>query len=327
MKIAINGLGRIGRLVLRNALDAGVNVVAVNDLTDVKTLAYLIRYDSVHGIYNKRVEVGEGFLKIGGKKILVLSEKDPARLPWKNLAIDTVVESTGFFTDRNGAGKHLTAGAKRVVISAPAEDPDVTIVMGVNEEMLKKEHRIISMASCTTNALAPVAKALDNAFGIRKGFMTTVHAYTASQGIVDKPDKHMRRGRAGALNIVPTTSGATKAVIEVIPKLRGKLDGLAMRVPVPSGSIVDFVVEVEKAPLNKEQVNSVLKQAAAGPMNGILGYTEDEVVSTDILGNTHSSIVDGLSTMVMGNTIKVLSWYDNEYGYAHRLAEFASRLK
>ncbi len=327
MKIAINGLGRIGRLVLKSGLDEGVNFVVVNDLTDINTLAYLIKYDSVYGVYDKKVEVGKGFLKIGGKKIMVLSERDPANLPWKKLGIDVVVESTGLFTDRDGAGKHLQAGAKKVVISAPAKNPDKTIVMGVNDDQLRKEHKIISMGSCTTGGLAPVAKVLDDAFGIKKGFMTTVHAYTASQGLVDRPEKKMRRGRAAAVNIVPTTSGATQAVVEVIPKLKGKLTGLAMRVPVPSGSIVDFVAELEK-PANAQTVNAVLKKAAStGRMHGILGYTEDEIVSHDILGNKNSSIVDGLSTMVIGNTVKVLSWYDNEFGYAHRLAEFVKRVR
>lgn len=327
MKIAINGLGRIGRLVLKSGLDEGVNFVAVNDLTDLSTLAYLLKYDSVYGVYDKKVEVGKGFLKIGGKKILVFSEKDPAALPWKKLGIDVVVESTGVFRDRDGASKHLQAGAKRVVISAPAKNPDMTAVLGVNDEQLKKEHKIISMGSCTTGALAPVAKVLDDNFGIRKGFMTTVHAYTASQGLVDKPSRKLRRGRAAAVNIVPTTSGATEAVVEVIPKLKGKLTGLAMRVPVPSGSIVDFVAELEK-PADAKTVNAVLRSAASsGRLHGILGYTEDEIVSTDILGNRNSSIVDGLSTMAIGNTVKVLSWYDNEFGYAHRLAEFVKRLR
>ncbi len=325
MKVAINGLGRIGRLVLKSGLDEGVNFIAINDLTDPKTLAYLIKYDSVYGRYDKTVEVGKDFIKIGNKKILVFAEKDPANLPWKKLGIDVVIESTGFFTDRENASKHLKAGAKRVVISAPAKNPDATIVCGVNDNVLKDSHKILSMASCTTNGLAPVARVLEDNFGIRKGFMTTAHAYTSDQDLVDAPHKKMRRGRAAAINIVPTNSGATDAVIEVIPKLKGKLMGLALRVPVPSGSIVDFVAELEKN-VTVEQVNNVLKKAASGSMKGILGYTEDEIVSTDIIGDKHSSIVDGLSTMAMGNMVKVLAWYDNEFGYSHRLAEFVKKL-
>jgi glyceraldehyde 3-phosphate dehydrogenase len=325
MKVAINGLGRIGRLVLKSGLDEGVNFVAINDLTDPKTLAYLIKYDSVYGRYDKEVEAGKDFIKIGNKKILVFAEKDPANLPWKKLGIDVVVESTGFFTDREGASKHLKAGAKRVVISAPAKNPDATIVCGVNDHVLKPSHKILSMASCTTNGLAPVARVLEDEFGIKKGFMTTAHAYTSDQDLVDAPHKKLRRGRAAAINIVPTNSGATDAVIEVIPKLKGKLMGLALRVPVPSGSIVDFVAELEKN-VTAEEVNAALKKAANGRMKGILGYTEDEIVSTDIVGDKHSSIVDGLSTMAMGNMVKVLAWYDNEFGYAHRLAEFVKKL-
>ncbi len=327
MKIAINGLGRIGRLVLRNGLKLGLNFVAFNDLTDTKTLAYLIKYDSVHGTLDEKVEAGEGFIKLGSKKIPVFSEKDPEKLPWKKLGVDVVIESTGFFTDRDGAMKHINAGAKKVIISAPAKNPDKTIVIGVNEEVLKKSDKIISMGSCTTNCLAVVAKVLDENYGIKKGFMTTVHAYTASQGLVDKPDKKLRRGRAAAVNIVPTTSGATKSVVEVIPSLKGKLDGLAMRVPVPAGSIVDFVAELEKTPRDVKEVNSILKKESTGKLKGILEYTDDEIVSSDVIGNTNSSIVDGLSTMLIGNTVKVLSWYDNEYGYSHRLAEFAKILQ
>lgn len=325
MRIAINGLGRIGRLVLKSGLDEGVNFVAINDLTDPKTLAYLIKYDSVYGKYDKSVEAGKDFIKIGNKKILVFAEKDPANLPWKKLGIDVVVESTGLFTDRDNASKHLKAGAKRVVISAPAKNPDATIVCGVNEKTLKPSHKILSMASCTTNGLAPVARVLEDEFGIKKGFMTTAHAYTSDQDLVDAPHKKLRRGRAAAINIVPTNSGATDAVIEVIPSLKGKLMGLALRVPVPSGSIVDFVAELNKS-VTAEEVNAALKKAANGRLKGILEYTEDEIVSTDIIGNKNSSIVDGLSTMAMGNMVKVLAWYDNEFGYSHRLAEFVKML-
>lgn len=326
MKVAINGLGRIGRLVLKSGLEAGINFVAVNDLTDPKTLAYLIKYDSVYGRYDKEVETGKDFIKIGNKKILVLAEKDPANLPWKKLGVDVVIESTGFFTDRDGASKHLTAGAKRVIISAPAKNPDCTIVCGVNDDKIKNSDKIISMASCTTNGLTPVAKVLDDEFGIVKGFMTTAHAYTSDQDLVDAPHRKLRRGRAAAINIVPTTSGATDAVTEVIPSLKGKLVGLALRVPVPSGSIVDFVAELEKE-VTKDEINNAFKKAAAsGKLKGILKYTEDEIVSTDVIGEKHSSIVDGLSTMVIGNTVKVLAWYDNEFGYAYRLAELVKKL-
>lgn len=326
MKVAINGLGRIGRLVLKSGLDQGVNFIAVNDLTDPKTLAYLIKYDSVYGIYDKEVEAGKDFIKIGGKKIQVFAEKDPATLPWKQLGIDVVIESTGFFTDRENASKHLSAGAKKVIISAPSKDPDATIVLGVNDNLIKKEYKIYSMASCTTNGLAPVAKVLDDEFGIVKGFMTTAHAYTSDQDLVDAPHKKLRRGRAAAMNIVPTTSGATEAVTQAIPKLRGKLVGLALRVPVPSGSIVDFVAELEQE-VDRDTINNAFKKAAGGKMKGILQYTEDEIVSSDVLRTKFSSIVDGLSTMVIGNTVKVLAWYDNEYGYAHRLAEFIKKLR
>lgn len=326
MKVAINGLGRIGRLVLKSGLEEGINFVAVNDLTDPKTLAYLIKYDSVYGPYDKEVEAGKDFIKIGNKKIMVLAEKDPANLPWKKLGIDIVVESTGFFTDRENANKHLLAGAKRVIISAPAKNPDCTIVCGVNDDKIKNSDKIISMASCTTNGLTPVAKVLDDEFGIVKGFMTTAHAYTADQDLVDAPHKKLRRGRAAAINIVPTTSGATESVAEAIPSLKGKLNGIALRVPVASGSIVDFVAELEQE-VTKEQVNNAFKKAAAsGKLKGILKYTEDEIVSTDIIGEKHSSIVDGLSTMVIGNTVKVLAWYDNEFGYAYRLAQLVKKL-
>ena len=325
MKVAINGLGRIGRLVLKSGLEEGVNFVAINDLTDPKTLAYLIKHDSVYREYDKEVEAGKDFIKIGNKKILIFAEKDPANLPWKKLGIDVVVESTGFFTDREGASKHLKAGAKKVVISAPAKDPDVTIVMGVNDKDLKSSHKIISMASCTTNGLAPVAKVLEDEFGIEKGFMTTAHAYTSDQDLVDAPHKKLRRGRAAAINIVPTNSGATDAVIEVIPSLKGKLVGLALRVPVPSGSIVDFVAELKKD-ATAEQVNNAFKKAASGKMKGILEYSEEEIVSTDILGTKYSSIVDGLLTMSIGNIVKVFAWYDNEFGYSRRLAVFLKEL-
>jgi len=329
MRVAINGLGRIGRAVLKIALEKKVNVVAVNDLTDTKTLAYLIKYDSVYGNYNKKVDFGKNFLKINGKKIRVLAEPNPEKLPWRKLGVDVVVESTGFFTDRVGAGKHLKAGCKKVLISAPAENPDMTVVLGVNDKELKKEHKIISVASCTTNCLTPIAKILNDKFEIKRGFMTTIHAYTGDQRLLDAPHKKLRRGRSAGINIVPTTTGATKAVAEVIPDLKGKLNGLAIRVPVACGSLVDFVAEL-RYPVTVEQVNKVLKEASLKELKGILQYTEDEIVSSDIIGNPHSSIVDSFSTQVIGNAgnlVKILSWYDNEYGYSCRMVELIKRLK
>ncbi len=324
MKVAINGLGRIGRAIFKIGLEKGINFIAINDLADFKNLAYLIKYDSVYGNYDKKIETGNDFIKINNKKISVFSEADPEKLPWKKLKIDVVIESTGFFTAREGAEKHIKAGAQKVLISAPAENPDITIVPGVNESKLKKEHKIISMGSCTTNCLAPLAKVLNDEFGIKKGFMTTIHAYTPNQNILDSPHKKLRRGRAGAINIVPTTSGATTSVIEVIPELKGKIDGLAIRVPVACGSIVDFVAELNKK-FSKEQINKVFKKSALGKLKGILSYTEDEIVSSDIIGNPHSSIVDGLSTQVIGDLVKVLAWYDNEYGYSCRMIDMLKK--
>jgi glyceraldehyde 3-phosphate dehydrogenase len=332
MRIAINGLGRIGRHVLKLALERGIEVVAINDLTDVKTLAYLIKYDSVYGIYNRRIEVGEDCLLINSKKIKVYSKKNPEDLPWKELEIDLVIESTGIFKDREKAGLHLIAGAKKVIISAPSTDPDIMLVLGVNDNQLKAKHRIISMASCTTNCLAPVAKVLNEKFGIRRGFMTTIHAYTNDQKILDVPHKKLRRARAAAQNIIPTTSGATSAVERVMPALRGKLNGLALRVPVACGSIVDFVCELKK-PVTVKQVNKELESAAIKGMRGILQYTEDEIVSSDVIKNSHSSIVDGLSTQIIsdkrekGNFVKILSWYDNEYGYSSRIVDLIKMIK
>jgi len=320
MKVAINGLGRIGRAVLKIGLEKGVNIVAVNDLTDSKTLAYLIKHDSVYGVYNKKIKLRNNFINIDNKKIKILKQKNPENLAWKDLGVDVVVESTGIFKNREGAEKHLKAGAKKVLISAPAKNPDITIVPGVNDNKLKKKYKIISLASCTTNCLAPVVKVLNDSFGVKKGFMTTVHAYTGGQNIIDSPQKKLRRGRAGAINIVPTTSGATTSVVEVIPSLKGKLDGLALRVPVACGSIVDFVAELKKS-VSKEQINNTFKKAANGKMKEILKYSEEELVSSDILGDSHSSIVDGLLTQTNGNLIKVLAWYDNEYGYSCRMVD------
>jgi len=326
MKVSINGLGRIGRAILKIALDKRIDVVAVNDLVDTKTLVYLIKHDSVYGNYNKKVTIGRDFLNINGKKIKVFSEKDPSKLPWKRLGVDIVIEATGFFTDRKDAEKHLKAGAEKVIISANSENPDIMIVLGANEDKLKSEHKIISMASCTTNCLAPLAKVLNDVFGIKKGFMTTVHAYTATQGLLDMPNKKLAKGRAAGINIIPTTSGATTATSIVIPELKGKIDGLAFRVPVACGSIIDFTVELKKLASIK-QINNSLKKAASGKLQGIMQYTEDDLVSSDIIGNPNSSIINGKSTQVIGNMVKVLSWYDNEWGYSCRMIDLLKMLK
>jgi glyceraldehyde 3-phosphate dehydrogenase len=326
VKIAINGLGRIGRAVLKIALDKKLDVVAVNDLTSVESLVYLIKYDSVYGNYPDKVEGGKDFIKINNKKIRVFSEKEPEKLPWRGLGVDVLIESTGVFTDREGASKHIKAGAKRVIITAPGKNPDITVVLGVNENQLKKEHKIISMASCTTNCLAPIVKVLNDNFKIEKGYMTTVHAYTNDQVILDVPHKKLRRGRAGAINLIPTTSGATTSVTEVIPELKGKLDGLAIRAPVACGSITDFVAVLKKS-VTREQVNEALKKASQGEMKGVLFYSEDELVSSDVIRNPNSSIVDSILTQSNGNLVKVLSWYDNEYGYSNRIVDLIKLLK
>ncbi len=321
MKIAINGFGRIGRLVFKLALDKrGIDIVAVNDLMDIDNLIYLLKYDSVYGNFKKKVEAGEGFIKVNGKKILIFNQKDPAKLPWKKLKVNYVVESTGVFKEYEKASLHLKAGAKKVLISAPSKDPDITVVYGVNHRNIKKHDKVISLASCTTNCLAPIAKVLNDNFGISRGFMTTVHGYTGDQRIVDLPHKKFRRGRAGGVNIIPTTTGATTATSKVIPELEGRLNGIAMRVPIIVGSVVDFVVELFMRP-TKEEVNKVLKKAAEGSMKGVLAYSEDELVSSDIIGNPNSSVADGLSTQVIGNLVKVISWYDNEFGYANRMID------
>lgn len=319
MKVAINGFGRIGRSVLRRALDEGVNVVAINDLADTKTLAHLFKYDSVYGIYNKPVEAGEGFIKVGNKKILVSCERQPENLPWQKLGIDVVVEATGLFRKREDAKKHLIAGAKKVLISAPAPESDVTIVLGVNDKDLKKSHKIISMASCTTNCIAPIIKALEDKFGIIKGYLTTIHAYTGDQRLLDAPHKDLRRARSAAINFIPATSGAATAVTQVIPSLKGKLDGMAVRGPVPCGSITDLVVTLKKS-VTIEEVNKAIKNRS-NKIKDILEYSEEELVSTDIIGNTHSSIFDSKLTKTNGNMVKVLSWYDNEYGYSCRMVD------
>jgi glyceraldehyde 3-phosphate dehydrogenase len=326
VKIAINGLGRIGRAVLKIALDKGLNVVAVNDLASIESIVYLMKHDSVYGNYSERVEGEDGFIKINRRKIHVFSEKDPENLPWGDLGVDIVIEATGVFTDRDGAGKHLFAGAKKVIITAPGKNPDVTVVLGVNEDQLKKEHRIISMASCTTNCLAPIVKVLNDNFKIENGFMTTVHAYTNDQVILDVPHKKLRRGRAGAINLIPTSSGATSSVGDVIPELKGKLDGLAIRAPVACGSITDFVAVLSK-PVTREEVNAALKRASEKELKGILEYSEEELVSSDIIKNPNSSIVDSILTQANGNLVKVLSWYDNEYGYSNRIVELIKRIR
>jgi glyceraldehyde 3-phosphate dehydrogenase len=324
MRVAINGFGRIGRIVFRRALEKGVNVVAINDRSDVETLVHLLKYDSVYGIYDKKVEGGNGFIKVGGKKVIITSNDNPEKLPWGDLKVDVVVESTGVFKDREGASKHLKAGAKKVLISAIGKDVDVIIVPGVNDNDLKSSHKIISMASCTTNCIAPIIKVLDDKFGIMKGYLTTIHAYTNDQNILDATHKNLRRSRAGAINIIPTTSGAATAVSMVIPKLQGKLDGMALRVPVACGSITDFVCMVKKA-VTVEEVNNAIK-VAAKKRSDVFEYTEDEIVSSDIIGNSHSTIFDSKLTRTNGNMVKVLSWYDNEFGYSCRIIDLIKRL-
>lgn len=329
IKVGINGFGRIGRNTFRAALgqNADIEFVAINDLTSPATLAHLLKYDSVMGRFNGTVEVGEGSLTVNGKKITILSERDPANLPWADLGADVVIESTGFFLDREGAGKHLAAGAKKVVISAPAKDPDITIVLGVNDgDYNKDEHNIISNASCTTNCLAPVCRVLLDEFGIEKGFMTTIHAYTNDQRILDLPHKDLRRARAGAVSLIPTSTGAAKAVSLVLPELKGKMDGMSMRAPVPDGSVVDLVAILGKE-TTKEEVNAAFaKHADTGAMKGILKYMEDPIVSIDIVGDPYSSIFDSQATMVQGSMVKVLSWYDNEWGYSNRLVDLVQRV-
>ncbi|NLL18420.1 MAG: ArsJ-associated glyceraldehyde-3-phosphate dehydrogenase [Clostridia bacterium] len=323
VKVGINGFGRIGRLVFRAAAKhPEVEIVAINDLTDAETNAHLLKYDSVHGIWDADIEAVDGAIRVNGKEVKVLAERDPGKLPWGDLGVDVVVESTGLFTDANKAKAHLEAGAKKVVISAPAKNEDITIVLGVNEDKYDPaNHHIISNASCTTNCLAPFAKVLNDKFGIKKGLMTTVHAYTNDQRILDQAHKDLRRARTAGMSIIPTTTGAAKAVALVLPELKGKLNGFAMRVPTPNVSVVDLVAEVEKA-TTVEEVNNALKEAAEGPLKGILGYSELPLVSMDYNGDPRSSIVDGLSTMVMeGNLVKVVSWYDNEWGYSNRVAE------
>jgi len=323
MRVAINGFGRIGRNFLRTSWGTKeLEIVALNDLTDAKTLAHILKYDSVHGIFSADVKSGNGSITVDGKEIKAFAVTEPEKLPWKDMMVDIVIESTGRFVDRPNAARHLDAGAKWVIISAPAKEPDATICMGVNEEILDPtKHKVISNASCTTNCLAPVAKVLHTEFGIVKGLMTTIHSYTNDQRILDLPHKDLRRARAAALNMIPTTTGAAKAVGIVLPELKGKLNGMAIRVPTPNVSVVDFVVELGKG-VTAEEINAALKRAADGPMKNFLQYSEEALVSSDLNGNPHSSIVDAASTMVLdGNLAKVLAWYDNEWGYSTRLRD------
>lgn len=325
-KVAINGFGRIGRLTFRALLEKeNIEVVAINDLTDTATLAHLLKYDSAQGKFNGTVSSEKDSLIVNGKKITVSAERDPKNLPWGNLGIDVVLESTGRFVDEEGAGGHLTAGAKKVVISAPAKGNIPTVVLGVNQDILKGDEKILSNASCTTNCLAPMAKVLDDNFGIEKGYITTVHAYTADQNLQDAPHKDLRRARAAALSIVPTSTGAAKAVGLVLPHLKGKLDGIAMRVPIPTGSLTDLTVVLKKE-VTTEEVNAAMKKAAEGAMKGVLQYLEEPLVSIDLVGNTHSCILDSELTSANGTLVKVVGWYDNEAGYSNRTADLISKI-
>lgn len=325
-RIAINGFGRIGRLSFRNLLQMNdVEVVAINDLTDNPTLAHLLKYDSVHGRFNGTVSADEANIYVNGKAIKALAEKDPTRLPWKELGVDVVLECTGRFTDEEKASWHLQAGARKVIISAPAKGNIPTVVLGVNNEKITAGVAIFSNASCTTNCLAPMVKVLDELLGIENGFMTTIHAYTADQNIQDAPHRDLRRARAAAVSIVPTSTGAAKAVGEVLPHLKGKLNGNAMRVPVPDGSVTDFTAIVRKTATAAE-INAAFKAASEGALKGILEYCDDPIVSADIVGNPYSCIFDSALTMVIGNTVKIVGWYDNEAGYSARLAELCHRV-
>jgi len=325
-RIAINGFGRIGRMCFRNLIqNEEVEIVAINDLTDVKTLAHLLKYDSVHGKFAVKIESTEDSIVVNGRKVRVYAAKDPSTLPWKDLNIDVVVESTGIFTDKEGASKHLSAGAKKVIISAPATGGIKTIVLGVNDDELKADDHIISNASCTTNCLAPMAKVLHDKFGIEKGYITTVHAYTADQRLQDAPHKDLRRARAAALSMVPTSTGAAKAVGEVLPELKGKLDGVAVRVPTPDGSLTDLVA-VLKRDVTKEEINQAMKEASMTTMKGIIEYCTDPIVSVDIIGNLHSCIFDAELTSANGNLVKVMGWYDNEAGYSARVCDLVAKV-
>ncbi len=325
-RIAINGFGRIGRNLLRaiRKYELDVEIVAVNDLTDPVTLGHLTKYDSVHGVFPGEVTVQGSSIVIDGRPMQVLSERDPAALPWGDLAVDVVVESTGFFTDRDKAAKHLEAGARKVIISAPAKDEDITIVMGANEgDYDPEKHHVISNASCTTNSVVPMAKVLHESFGIAQGLMTTVHAYTGDQRIHDAPHSDLRRARAAAVSIIPTTTGAAKAAALALPELKGRLDGMALRVPIPDGSVTDLSLLLERE-VTVEEINAAMKAAAEGPLKGILEYCVDPIVSIDVVGNPHSCVFDSLATMASGRLVKVLGWYDNEWGYSVRLAQLTA---
>ena len=325
MRVGINGFGRIGRQVFRILLDKGIEVALVNDLTDNRTLAHLLKYDSNYGRFPGEVSYDDERIIVNGKKVKATAEPDPEKLPWGELGVDIVVEATGHFRDRKGAEKHLKAGAKKVIITAPAKEPDITVVIGVNHKELKPEHKIISNASCTTNSLAPVMKVLDERFGVERALMTTVHSYTNDQRILDLPHKDLRRARAAAVNIIPTTTGAAVATALTLPSLKGKFDGMSLRVPTPTGSISD-IVALLKREVTAEEVNAALKEAAEGELKGILEYSEEELVRTDIVMNPHSSIVDGKLTKALGPLVKVFAWYDNEWGYANRVADLVEIL-
>ncbi|MGM5483829.1 MAG: type I glyceraldehyde-3-phosphate dehydrogenase [Nanobdellota archaeon] len=326
-KVAINGFGRIGRLVFRAMMEKNINVLAVNDLTDTKTLAHLLKHDSVHGKFPGKVDYDENNLYVDGKTIKVLSEKDPKNLPWEDLGVEVVIESTGIFRERNQCAMHLEAGAKKVILSAPAKDElDMTIVKGVNEDQYNPEkHHIVSNASCTTNCLAPLVKVLNDNFGIEKGFMTTIHSYTADQKLVDAPHKDLRRARSAAINMIPTTTGAAIAVTKVIPELQGKMDGIAVRVPTTDGSVTDFVCELKKD-ATSEEINDIMKSVSSNELKGIIDYLDYPAVSSDIVGNPASSIFDPEYTNIKGKMLKIISWYDNEWGYSNRIAELVGML-
>lgn len=327
VKIGINGFGRIGRLVFRRAIELGdIEIVGINDLTDAKTLAYLLKYDSVHRRFNGTVEADGNEIIVNGKRIVITAEKDPANLKWGALGAEVVVESTGVFRTQEQCEKHIAAGAKKVILTVPASGSiDATVVLGVNDSVLIGNEKVISNASCTTNCLAPMVKVLNDALGVDKGYMTTVHSYTNDQNILDLPHKDLRRARAAAVSIIPTTTGAAKTVGKVIPELKGRLDGFSLRVPTPDGSITDFVCTVNKE-TTVEEVNALMKKAAEGPLKGILSYTEDPLVSADILGDPHSCIFDAQSTMVQGNLVKVVGWYDNEWGYSCRVVDLLKKI-
>jgi glyceraldehyde 3-phosphate dehydrogenase len=326
IRVAINGFGRIGRISFRAMMNnPEIEVVAINDLTDAATLAHLLKYDSVHGRLSEDVKVEDGYIAVGRHRMKVHAEKDPINLPWKALNIDVVVESTGFFLDRDSAGKHITAGARKVIISAPAKNDVPTFVMGVNDHLITGAEDIVSNASCTTNCAAPMVKVLDDAFGVEAGLLSTVHAYTGDQRLVDAPHKDLRRARAAALSIIPTSTGAAKAIALILPHLKGKLDGIALRVPVPTGSMTDLTVKVKRE-VTVAEINEAFRKAADNELKGILEYTTDPLVSADIVGNPHSCILDSDLTMVMGTTVKVIGWYDNEAGYSNRVADLTVKL-